>query len=599
MDLSNIGDLIGGLGLFLLGMQLMTDGLKRAAGQTLRKVLEAATRSRLRGLLSGTAITALVNSSSAVTVATIGFVNAGLLNLGQSVAVIYGCNIGSTMTGWLVATIGFNFNINAFALPMIGAGMTMRLVGGEKRYAHLGTTLTGFGLFFIGLSFLKDTFNGLENSIPFEAISQTSYGLALFVLAGFILTVLIQSSGAAMAITLSMASTGAIPLATAGALVIGANLGTTSTAALSVIGATSNAKRIACAHVFFNLITGTVGLLLLIGLAGIINRSNLQQSIDMVILLALFHTLFNIVGVLIMWPITAPMVAFLKTRFRREDEDLAKVRFLDKNILETPPLAVDAMTRELGRVSRMASTLAKEALSAETSDVHHVQTQVQIINKLVIEIGKFNQKLAQQQIGEEISQILPSAMRVARYFNEMARLSGLIVQYSERFHQINDSNTQQDIYELKKITTKMLDASVINDEEVNAASDSRAILHKLEKKYQKIKQHVLDAMIAGRLSPDEGTELLDSLSHIHRLGEQAEKSTRYWSSLMPVEHRAPITSDAEATKPLETESLQLTDSPEPTESLQPTESPQGSDDTVDNDVVNSEPDHEAARKISV
>ncbi|MBQ0782784.1 MAG: Na/Pi cotransporter family protein [Amphritea sp.] len=548
MDLSNIGDLIGGLGLFLLGMQLMTNGLKRAAGQTLRKVLEAATRSKLRGLISGTAITALVNSSSAVTVATIGFVNAGLLNLGQSIAVIYGCNIGSTMTGWLVATIGFNFKISAFALPMIGAGVMMSLVGGEKRYAHLGTSLTGFGVFFIGLSFLKDTFNGLENSIPFEAISQTSYGLALFVLAGFILTVLIQSSGAAMAITLSMAATGAIPLATAGALVIGANLGTTSTAALSVIGATSNAKRIACAHVFFNLITGTVGLLLLIGLSGIINRSNLTESVDMVILLALFHTLFNIVGVVIMWPLTTPMVKFLKTRFRRDDEDLAKARYLDKNILETPPLAIDAMTRELGRVSRMTATLARQAISAEVSDSPHIRSQSLIINKLIIEIGKFNQKLAQQQLSEESSQILPSAMRVARYFNEMARLSSLIVEYSERFDQINDSNTQKDIYELKKITNKMLDAAVVEDELYASSSETREVLHKLENKYQKIKQNVLDAMIEGRLSPDEGTNLLDSLSHIHRLGEQAEKSSRYWSSLSPVEHRSPVVERHESQK---------------------------------------------------
>ncbi|WP_296056921.1 Na/Pi symporter [uncultured Amphritea sp.] len=540
MDLSNIGDLIGGLGLFLLGMQLMTNGLKRAAGQTLRKALEAATRSRMRGLISGTAITALVQSSSAVTVATIGFVNAGLLNLGQSIAVIYGCNIGTTMTGWLVATIGFNFKISAFALPMIGLGVVMSLVGGEKRYAYLGTSLTGFGLFFIGLSFLKNTFTGLENSIPFEAIGVTSYGLALFVLAGFVMTVLIQSSSAAMAITLSMASTGAIPLAAAGALVIGANLGTTSTAALSVIGATSNAKRIACAHVFFNLITGGVGLLLLIALADAINHSGINQTIDMVILLALFHTLFNVLGVLIMWPITTPMVEFLKARFSRGDEDLAKARYLDKNILETPSLAIDAMTRELSRVSRMASTLAKQAISAEISDSAHIRSQAQIINKLIVEIGKFNQKLAQQQLSEESSEILPSAMRIARYFNEMARLSGLIVDYSERFSQISDSNTQKDIYDLKKITTKMLDAAMIDDDSDISSSETRKVLHKLENKYQKIKQHVLDAMIAGRLSPDEGTDLLDSLSHIHRLGEQAEKSSRYWSSLSPIKHRSPV-----------------------------------------------------------
>lgn len=540
MALSNIGDLIGGLGLFLLGMQLMTSGLKSAAGRSLRKALEAATRSRLRGLISGAAITALVHSSTAVTVATIGFVNVGLLNLGQSVAVIYGCNIGSTMTGWIVATIGFNFNISAFALPMIGIGMMMRLMGGETRYTHLGTTLTGFGLFFVGLSFLKDTFSGLENSIPFEAISQTSYGLTLFVLAGFILTVLIQSSGAAMAITLSLAATGAIPLATAGALVIGANLGTTSTAVLSVIGATSNAKRIACAHVLFNLITGAAGLVLLISFSSLINNSSLTQTFDMVILLALFHTLFNITGVLIMWPLTTPMVNFLEKRFRRGDEDQAKTRYLDHNILETPPLAVEAMARELGRVSQMTCTLAKQAISAQTTDIARIRAQTNIINQLLIEVSRFNQTLGQQQLTKEIAQILPNTMRVARYFSEVARLSSLIAEYSERFEQISDSSTQKDIYALKKITTTMLDAAVINSDSCTSSDDSREILHQLEKKYQKIKLHVLDAMIDGRLNPDEGSDLLDSLSHLHRLGQQTEKSARYWSSLTPIEHRASV-----------------------------------------------------------
>ncbi|MCV6611315.1 MAG: Na/Pi cotransporter family protein [Amphritea sp.] len=571
MEFSAIGDLIGGLGLFLLGMQMMTSGLKQAAGEALRKALEAATRSRLRGLISGTTITALVQSSSAVTVATIGFVNAGLLNLGQSIAVIYGCNIGTTMTGWLVATIGFKFKISAFALPMLGIGMILKLIGGEKRYAHIGTTLVGFALFFIGLSFLKGTFNGLENSIPFEAISESQWGLALFVLAGFILTVLVQSSSAAMAITLSMAATGAIPLAAAGALVIGANLGTTSTAALAVIGATPNAKRIASAHVLFNLLTGLVGLVLLIGLAELINQSNLMQTFDMVILLALFHTLFNALGVAIMWPITTPMVKLLKTRFRRPEQDEAIPRFLDKNILETPPLAIEAMTRELSRVSVMTGSLAKESLSAELSDRPRIRQQVENINKLISKIGKFNQKLAQQNLSEESSEILPSAMRMARYFNEMARLSNLIVNYSERFARISDSNTQRDIYELKEVTTSMLDAATVDDEKVTSASDSREVLHTLERKYQKVKQHILDAMLETRLTPQEGTDLLDSLSHIHRLGEQAEKSSRYWSSLRPIEHRDPVVSDHDDAPRKNKKSAKKkhhkTHQPEPTESL--------------------------------
>ena len=160
--------LIGGLGLFLLAVGMITDGLKLAAGNALRDILARSTRTPAKGILTGIGITAIVQSSSAVTVATIGFVNAGLLSLYQALGVVYGANIGTTMTGWLVAVIGFKIKIEAFALPMIGIGMMLRLLKGGSRWGSVGTSLAGFGLFFVGIDVLKNAFEGMAGGIDLQ-----------------------------------------------------------------------------------------------------------------------------------------------------------------------------------------------------------------------------------------------------------------------------------------------------------------------------------------------------------------------------------------------------------------------------------------------
>ncbi len=232
MELDLLGGLIGGIGLFLLGMQLMTSGLRNAAGQQLSDILQHWTRTKLRGVLSGAMMTALVQSSSAVTVAILGFVNAGLMNLSQAVMVIYGSNIGTTMTAWLVATIGFHINIKAFALPAIGIGMLLKVSSGDRRRGAFGEALAGFGIFFLGIEVLKSSFGGLGEAIQFSQLSPAGIGLLWLVLSGFAMTLVMQSSSAAMALILTAVGGGVIPLDAAAAMVIGANVGTTSTALL-------------------------------------------------------------------------------------------------------------------------------------------------------------------------------------------------------------------------------------------------------------------------------------------------------------------------------------------------------------------------------
>ena len=351
-----VGTFLGGLGLFLLAVSMISDGLKLAAGDALKEILARSTSTPLRGVASGLLVTAIVQSSSAVTVATIGFVNAGLLNLIQSLGIVYGANLGTTMTGWLVAAVGFDFKIEALALPLIGLGMLARLTGASRKLGAAGESLAGFGLFFIGVDVLQEAFQGLAADVDVGAFApQGGLGLVLYVALGFFMTVATQSSSAAIAITLTAATGGVLGIDAAAATVIGANVGTTSTATLAVIGATANARRVAGAHVIFNLLTGIVALALLPLLIWTVRTSGEALGLEdaPAITLALFHTIFNLLGVLLMWPLTGRLAAFLERRFTTRAEMLSRPQYLDRNVMATPPLALDALKLELRRASRL------------------------------------------------------------------------------------------------------------------------------------------------------------------------------------------------------------------------------------------------------
>jgi phosphate:Na+ symporter len=361
---TTLSSLAGGLGLFLLGMGMMTEGLKLAAGSALENILKGATRTRWHALGSGVLVTTLVQSSSAVTVATIGFVNAGLLSLGGALWVLFGANVGTTMTGWLVALVGLKFKIEALALPLIGVGVVLRLTGAGQRRGAFGTALAGFGLLFLGISMLQQSFTGLAGQV------QLPQGTGLWALlaqlaVGALMTVLMQSSSASMTIALTAAQGGLLPAQGAAAVVIGANIGTTVTALLAAIGATANAKRAASAHVVFNLLTGLVALALLPWLISAIAalQALLGLPADPAAKLALFHSVFNVLGVLLMWPLASRLTRWLLTLFRAAEDDEATPRYLDDNVLAVPTLAVDALTHEIDRLGMVSRRMMRRALA--------------------------------------------------------------------------------------------------------------------------------------------------------------------------------------------------------------------------------------------
>lgn len=415
-----IPTLLGGLGLFLLGTWLLTEGLKQAAGGALRGILESWTRSRLRGLAAGILITALVGSSSAVTVATVGFVNAGLMSLTQAVWLVFGTNIGTTTTGWLVAIIGIKLDIGAYALPLIGLGMALRLFAGRRtRIAGGGEALAGFGCFFLGVDILARGFGDLAPRIATLGLPDSGV-LALlgFLGLGIVLTVLTQSSSAAIAIALTASAGGAIPLELAAAAVIGTNVGTTSTALLATIGATAPARRVAAAHVAFNLLTGLVALLLLRPLVAACLWIAGGEGAAVPTVLAVFHTVFNLLGVLLVWPLAGPLVSWLSRRFGDAEDAASRPRYLDATLLAVPELAAQGLVREVAGQLERASRLAAACL--RPADTMPEPAEFQGVLRLGIAVRHFIGQLNAQPLPAEVVRRLPDLLRAVQHAEAMA-----------------------------------------------------------------------------------------------------------------------------------------------------------------------------------
>lgn len=548
-----LGSLAGGVGLFLLGMRLMTDGLKLAASHTLRDLLARWTSNPARGMLAGLTITSLVQSSSAVTVATIGFVNAGLINLAQAITVIYGSNVGTTMTGWLVSLVGFRFAIAPFALPLIGVGMLMRLLGGHRRYAYVGESLAGFGIFFLGIDVLKTTFGGVGEAFQFELLATvTPLTLLLSVGAGFLLTLLMQSSSAAMAITLTATAGGVIPLNAAAAVVIGTNIGTTSTAALAALGATPNARRAAAAHVIFNLITGAVALGLLPVLLAFIDvlRQSLGMYAEPIVILALFHTTFNVLGVALLFPFTARLVAYLQARFSSTEEDEARPHYLDRTLLGTPGLAVSALASELARAGAIARRMAKAAISSEAAPSAKLESDNRVLAELINAIGEFSNHLQRTHLPPELDDALPDALRVSRYHAETAELALGVEHINTRLRVITETRLATAVAEFRSSIIKIIDATDVESGQFSLRA-CIADMEQAQRNYQTLKSRLLRAGTEGTLPVRQLVEQLDQLSDIRRIGEQVVKAATYLDSLRgrvePDTSRAPV--DATPTMP--------------------------------------------------
>lgn len=527
------GMLAGGLGLFMLAVNMITDGLKSAAGTALRDMLGKWTRSPAHGILTGLTITAVVQSSSAVTVAIIGFVNAGLISMHKALGVIYGSNIGTTMTGWLVAIVGFKINIEAFALPIIGIGMLLRLTGGESKRAHIGLALVGFGLFFIGIDVLKDAFDSLVATIDLTKFTLDGIsGVLLYVGIGFLMTVLTQSSSAAIAIILTAATGGVVGINAAAAMVIGANVGTTSTAAIAVIGATSNAKRVAAAHIIFNVVTAVVALMALPLLFWSVKNTGELLGLEDIpaVTLALFHTIFNVLGVLLMFPLSGRMSRLLDKRFVTQEEIEGRPRYLDKTVAVSPILAVNALAMELSRITMIARRMGLEALSSEFVPSVRIRRDFIVTRRLSNAVAEFITHLERGALSKEVSEQLAKVLRAEQHLLACADHALAIARMQTEVETVTDEKVMQGISRFRAEVVNLM--KIANPEEQGYSfSACQLQLDQVQTAYEDVKELLLEAGAELRIPIPVMISTLEQNSLIRRMPRQMVKAMSFLSEL--------------------------------------------------------------------
>ncbi len=521
---------MGGLGLFLLGMWLMTEGLKLAAGQALQHILSTWTQTRRRALASGALITAAVQSSSAVTVATIGFVNAGILTLTQAAWVIFGANVGTSTTAWLVALVGFKIKIEALALPLIGIGMALRLSGERYRRGAIGSALAGFGALFLGIELLKSAADGLDALVDPQALQAGGVqGILVFTLVGVLLTALMQSSSAAIAIALTAVAGGLLPLAAGGAMVIGANIGTTITAVLAVLGATPNARRAAAAHVAFNACTAAVAMITLAPMLALASHFSLAIGMepDAATVLALYHTTFNLLGVVLMWPLSGRLIAFLEQRFRTTEEDESRPVYLDVNVQQVPALALNALALETRRLGTLALALAEQAQRGQMLRPEKAGA----VDRIAAAIAGFAARMSQAKLSPQHADALPELLRVARYYDEVARVATEISELPAGAPE--DPSLEAALAELTADALAVFGAA--DTASGGYAADALAgLADQFEQRYQGVKMQLLGAGAHGQISVTRMDDLLQRFSFTRRAVDQAHKAAQRLSSLAAV-----------------------------------------------------------------
>ena len=355
---------IGGLGLFLFGMAVMVSGLRKLAGDQLHQWLARATRTPLSGTLSGAVVTAAIQSSSATMIATVGFVGAGLLSFPQALGVVFGANIGTTITGWIVALLGLKLKLTAAALPFMLVAAILYLMKGNRTLRGAGKAMAGFALMFMGIGFLQEGLSGARALIDLTAFDATGLsGRLVLLLIGIVLTLITQASSATVAAAVTALSTGAIDLPQAAAVIVGADVGTTAKAMLASIGGNAASRRTAFAHVAYNLFTGCVAFFLLPLYLWIWSSvaPNMVINSPEVIAVA-YHSIFNIIGVSIALPFADQFAQLIERLY--PDRDAPLVAALDDRLLDDANTA----TRTLESATRLIAATALRTSSSILSD---------------------------------------------------------------------------------------------------------------------------------------------------------------------------------------------------------------------------------------
>ena len=428
--------LVGSLGLFLFGMKMLSESLQKVAGDKMRTILAAMTSNRFKGILTGLLVTTVVQSSSATTVMLVSFVNAGLISLTQSVGVVMGANIGTTFTAWLISLLGFKFSISAISLPLIGVGFPLVFSKKHSRKSW-GELMVGFALLFLGLDFLKGSVPNISESPEILAFLSNYteagfFSILLFVAIGTILTVVIQSSSATMALTLVMCNSGWISFELAAAMVLGENIGTTITANIAAAVANVSAKRTARAHLIFNLF-GVVWMLFVFkhflnGVSYFVTEMGGSNPFEpanhesVPVALSIFHSAFNIINTLLL-VFTTPYIVNFVTRLvpaRKGEEEEFRLRHINIGLLSTAELSLVQAKKEIITYAKRTYKMYGffKDLFVETNEKNfkeifeRIEKYEEISDRMEVEIATYLTKISVSDLSDESSRELQAMFNI-------------------------------------------------------------------------------------------------------------------------------------------------------------------------------------------
>ncbi|MHC4463002.1 MAG: Na/Pi cotransporter family protein [Planctomycetota bacterium] len=535
--------IVGGLGLFLFGMGLLSDGLKKVAGQKLKSLLELLTKHRLIAALIGALTTAFIQSSSATTVMMVGFVNAGLLSLKQALSVVLGANVGTTFTAWLVSTLGIGeFKITLYSLPAIGIGFLLQILGKTQKARSGGTILLGFGLLFLGMSFMQEAFAPLKDS---EGVQSALIWLGgkpiLAVLAGALMTMLLQSSSASIMMVQVLALQGAfgtdwpLVLRVTIPFILGDNIGTTITAQLAALRTSRNAKRVAMGHTMFN----TIGVLYMLPFVwpGIELFDKLVVGITpwplskttIMVHLAVAHSMFNVFNMLVFLPIIHWLRAIVMKILPVTEEELARRPVvLESRLLSTPVIALGQAKREIVRMAKMAKKAFENCVNGIVEDdrrrLESVRQLEDYIDEFQYEITSYLSVLSRRQLSEQVSVELPVLLHTVNDLERIGDHAENIVEIAERKIEQKLSFSDDALDEADKLgkeAEQMFDyiITALENNDIEAAKSALVNENNLNKMQIDFRRSHVQRMSDGICSPAAGLIFIDLVDNVEKVGD--------------------------------------------------------------------------------
>ena len=542
MDLFSLLTLIGGLALFLYGMSVMGDGLSKVSGGRLEKILEKLTSNPIKAVLLGAGVTAVIQSSSATTVMVVGFVNSGVMKLSQTVGIIMGANIGTTVTSWIISLSGIessNFFVrllkpSSFSPILAVIGIIFIMFSKREKKRDIGTIMIGFAILMFGMETMSSAVKPLADVPEFTGILTMFSNPILGMIAGMVLTAIIQSSSASVGILQALCATGSVTFGTAIPIIMGQNIGTCITAILSAIGASKNAKRAALVHLYFNLI-GTVSFMIVFYSINYFIRFGFLQDSANAAGIAIVHSVFNIVATILLLPFSKGLEKLACLTIRNDEQETAFIsqaqkdfKLLDQRFLETPGFA----TEQCKVVARNMAELTKEALFSsmvlisnyDKKQALHVQELEEEIDQYEDGLGTYMVKLSQKQLSEKDSHTLSIILHCLSDFERISDHAVNIMRSAKEMHEKELSFSKKAVEELAIYTQavrEIVDMSfdVFINEDITKASFVEPLEEVIDYLRTELKQRHVKRLQKGKCTIEMGFVLSDITTSYERISD--------------------------------------------------------------------------------